>query len=58
MVEHEILFVCVRLASNSLSVYRGKTGMADFIVGGAFAGGAFRFWHGPRGFIVGIGLGM
>nr|XP_018911425.1 PREDICTED: RPII140-upstream gene protein [Bemisia tabaci] len=45
------------LASNSLSVYRGKTGMADFIVGGAFAGGAFRFWHGPRGFIVGIGLG-
>ncbi|KAF2885657.1 hypothetical protein ILUMI_20508 [Ignelater luminosus] len=44
--------------STSLAVYRGKNGILEHLAAGAVAGSTYKFQMGPRGWIVGGGLGI
>ncbi|XP_050300288.1 RPII140-upstream gene protein [Anthonomus grandis grandis] len=41
-----------------IQVYRGKYGIIEYAAAGAVAGFAYKFYSGPRGWIVGSGLGV
>ncbi|XP_063922274.1 RPII140-upstream gene protein isoform X1 [Zophobas morio] len=43
--------------STTISVYRGKTGILDYVAAGLVSGSLYKLNSGPRGMIVGGGLG-
>lgn len=58
MVNFSAFVFCLsRITASSVAVYRGKTGILDFAIGGFLAGGFYSFWQGPRAMVVGIGVG-
>ncbi|KAI4461963.1 c3orf1 protein-related [Holotrichia oblita] len=47
----------VETLSTSISVYRGKFGILEHTIAGATSGLLYKFFAGPRAWIVGCGLG-
>ncbi|EFA10175.1 RPII140-upstream gene protein [Tribolium castaneum] len=43
--------------STGISVYRGKSGILEYVVAGLFSGTLYKWNMGPRGWVVGGGLG-
>jgi hypothetical protein len=43
--------------STTISVYRGKTGIVEYVAAGVVSGSLYKLNMGPRGWIVGGGLG-
>lgn len=48
---------CFRLITTSISVYRGKSSILEYLVGGGVTGALYKFSMGPRGMLVGGALG-
>lgn len=52
-----LIYFFYRGISTTISVYRGKTGIVEYVAAGVVSGSLYKLNMGPRGWIVGGGLG-